>query len=293
MRWARSVGECLVAPWTDPRSRRARAVVPFVHAGMEAVAPRGAALPVAGQAVSVLVGPPVPVADLLAAAAAGAWPDERLYGAIAARVGAALAALKARLDGLPADLVRPRASPGAAQRLCGPLQPAARAFSGCVGGWRAEGALLARLEQRGRGRVSATVYATAYLTRDCLGARAQVVAEDAWSESAAGVLAPLLEEELDALRHPLPGRSARQASGLPPVSARAQEAAAAAYAQAAPAPPPPAAPWPPRTGAPGAADARGWAEAAAYAAERVRRVSALVAARSDAEFVAREVLAPA
>ncbi len=105
---ARSAGACTVAPWTDQGSQRARAVVPFVHAGMEAVAPRGAALPVAGQAVSVLVGPPVPVADLLAAAAAGAWPDERLYGAIAARVGAALAALKAQLDGLPADLVRLR-----------------------------------------------------------------------------------------------------------------------------------------------------------------------------------------
>jgi len=108
--------------------------VPFVHAGLEAVAPRGAALPVAGQAVSVLVGPPVPVADLLAAAAAGAWPDERLYGAIAARVGAALAALKARLDGLPADPVRPRAPAGAASVLRGPLQRAARASRSCSGG---------------------------------------------------------------------------------------------------------------------------------------------------------------
>jgi len=119
------------------------------------------------------------------------------------------------------------------------------------------------------------------------------VAEDAWSEPAAGVLAPLLEEELDQLRRPRLGRSARQASGLPPVSARAQEAAAAAYAQAAPPAAAAAAPWPLRAGAPGAADVRGWAEAAAYAAERVRRVSALVAARSDAEFLAREVLAPA
>ncbi len=123
-----------MAPWTDQGSQRARAVVPFVHAGMEAVAPRGAALPVAGQAVSVLVGPPVPVADLLAAAAAGAWPDERLYGAIAARVGAALAALKARLDGLPADPVRPRAPAGAASVLRGPLQRAARASRSCSGG---------------------------------------------------------------------------------------------------------------------------------------------------------------
>ena len=33
--------------------------------------------------------------------------------------------------------------------------------------------------------------------------------------------------------------------------------------------------------------------AAAYTAERVRTVSAMVAARSDGEFLAREVLAPA
>ena len=58
----------------------------------------------------------------------------------------------------------------------------------------------------------------------------------------------------------------------------AQEGAAAAYAQQA------LAPWP---------MLRQLDAAAAYTAERVRTVSAMVAARSDSEFLAREVLAPA
>ena len=40
------------------------AVVPFVHSGMEAVLPRGASLPRAGQKVKVLVGEPISFEDL-------------------------------------------------------------------------------------------------------------------------------------------------------------------------------------------------------------------------------------
>ena len=57
-----------------------------------------------------------------------------------------------------------------------------------------------------------------------------------------------------------------------------QEAATAAYAREA------FAAWP---------LLRRWDAAAAYTAERVRKVSAMVAARSHGEFLARELLAPA
>lgn len=72
---------------------------------MERVVPKGAALPAPGQNVAVLVGAPVPVADLLEAAAAGVWPEERLYAALAERIGGALAELKAQLDGVPVEQV--------------------------------------------------------------------------------------------------------------------------------------------------------------------------------------------
>jgi monolysocardiolipin acyltransferase len=80
-------------------------VVPIVHAGMEAVMPRGRSLPVPGQQVRVLVGDPIPVDDLLAAADAQAWPDARLYRAVTARISNSMAALKARLDGVPVPAV--------------------------------------------------------------------------------------------------------------------------------------------------------------------------------------------
>ena len=44
------------------------AVVPFVHSGMEQVIPPGASIPRAGANISVLVGRPIAVDDLLAAA---------------------------------------------------------------------------------------------------------------------------------------------------------------------------------------------------------------------------------
>lgn len=57
---------------------------------------------------------------------------------------------------------------------------------------------------------------------DCKGCARQVLREGSVAAADAGALVPLIEEELDQLRHPLPRRSARQQSGLPPVSARAQ-----------------------------------------------------------------------
>ena len=54
------------------------------------------------------------------------------------------------------------------------------------------------------------------------GCARQVLRGGSVAAADAGALVPLIEEELDQLRHPLPRRSARQQSGLPPVSARAQ-----------------------------------------------------------------------
>ena len=85
-------------------------MVPFVHSGMEQVMPRGAALPVPGGQIRILVGEPVQVADLLEAAARQNWPDARLYAEIAARVGGALHALKARLDSVALSEVGPGVS---------------------------------------------------------------------------------------------------------------------------------------------------------------------------------------
>lgn len=76
-------------------------VLPIVHTGMERVMPRGSSFPVPGQEVRVLVGDPVPVADLLRRAALEQWPDARLYRSITARIADSLSALKAQLDGAP------------------------------------------------------------------------------------------------------------------------------------------------------------------------------------------------
>lgn len=75
-------------------------VVPFVHAGIENVMPRGAVLPRVGQHLRVIIGEPVPVADLLEAAHSEAWSEAALTAAITARVSSSLHALKAQLDGV-------------------------------------------------------------------------------------------------------------------------------------------------------------------------------------------------
>jgi hypothetical protein len=82
-------------------------VVPYVHSGMESVAPRGAAAPRMGGELRIKVGEPVPVADLLEAAAREGWDDRTLHAAIADRVGGALYRLKAELDGAELAEVAP------------------------------------------------------------------------------------------------------------------------------------------------------------------------------------------
>ncbi|WIA32912.1 hypothetical protein OEZ86_006083 [Tetradesmus obliquus] len=78
-------------------------IVPFVHSGMREVLPKGALLPKVNQEVKVLVGEPIDVSDLLAAAAQQGWPEDTLYVRIAHRIGGRMAALKAQLDGLPPE----------------------------------------------------------------------------------------------------------------------------------------------------------------------------------------------
>lgn len=68
---------------------------------MDAVVPRGLALPRLGQSVRLLVGDPIPVDDLLRVAEQQGWPDDRLYIAIADRIGDRLHDLKAQLEDLP------------------------------------------------------------------------------------------------------------------------------------------------------------------------------------------------
>ncbi|GAX79696.1 hypothetical protein CEUSTIGMA_g7137.t1 [Chlamydomonas eustigma] len=81
-------------------------VVPFVHNGMDEVMPRGKALPNIGKKVRVLVGPPIPVEDILNTARQQGWNEDKLYTALASRVSRHLTALKACLDagGNAADL---------------------------------------------------------------------------------------------------------------------------------------------------------------------------------------------
>eukprot|EP00898_Chlorokybus_atmophyticus_P003750 jgi/Chlat1/4376/Chrsp29S04518 len=73
-------------------------VVPLVHTGMERVIPVGKKLPAVGQQVSVLIGDPVPVEDLVEDFRNNKLSDKELYTAIAFRVGEALSALKLELE---------------------------------------------------------------------------------------------------------------------------------------------------------------------------------------------------
>ena len=98
-------------------------VVPFVHSGMDAVMPRGAAVPRPGGEVRVLVGAPVPVADLLAAARTEGWTERALHDAVTRRVGTALHALKAELDGVAVEEVAPAPTAAASAARSDALLP--------------------------------------------------------------------------------------------------------------------------------------------------------------------------
>lgn len=82
-------------------------IVPFVHSGMEKIMPKGSALPKLGQELKVLIGEPIPVDDLLVAAAEKRWSERQLHTAITDRVGANLYALKAQLDSIGLEQVMP------------------------------------------------------------------------------------------------------------------------------------------------------------------------------------------
>uniref|UniRef100_A0A7S0UP00 Phospholipid/glycerol acyltransferase domain-containing protein n=1 Tax=Polytomella parva TaxID=51329 RepID=A0A7S0UP00_9CHLO len=78
-------------------------VVPFIHHGMDRVMPRGQLFPSVGNHVRVKVGEPIDVADILEAAKAMGWSEDKLYCAVAERIGERMKALKADLDGMVAS----------------------------------------------------------------------------------------------------------------------------------------------------------------------------------------------
>jgi len=78
-------------------SQHAPLVVPFVHSGMEGVMPVGSSLPAFDGKVRVVVGEPIRVDDLLAAAKVQGWGEDALYVAIAQRVGQRLHTMHATL----------------------------------------------------------------------------------------------------------------------------------------------------------------------------------------------------
>ena len=111
-------------------------VLPFVHSGMDKVVPRGAVLPRPGQSVRVAVGEPVAVVDLLERGRAEGWTDRELHAAIADRVGAALCALRAELEGLSLEAVSPPRSTVASALAEDSLLPLIDEELGIMRRWR-------------------------------------------------------------------------------------------------------------------------------------------------------------
>ncbi|KAF5746731.1 hypothetical protein HS088_TW06G00905 [Tripterygium wilfordii] len=75
-------------------------VIPFVHTGMQEVMPIGASFPRIGKTVTVVVGDPIHFDDLLNAEGVQYLPREKLYDAVASRVGIRLHELKAQVEKL-------------------------------------------------------------------------------------------------------------------------------------------------------------------------------------------------
>lgn len=173
-------------------------VVPFVHSGMQDVLPKGSLMPRCGRDVRVLVGEPIDVSDLLAAAETRRWGDDELYAAVATRIGGALAVLQARLDGLPADAAADAAAAASAAQavaleagldLYDPVDNAHRAASL----WERARFRMAHREWASAGLASARARlaaAAATLSRAASGGALQGADDDAVGVLGEGLLAP-------------------------------------------------------------------------------------------------------
>jgi 1-acyl-sn-glycerol-3-phosphate acyltransferase len=79
-------------------------IVPLVHSGMEEIMPKGVKIPRVGQKVTVLVGEPIAVDDLLALQRSGQLSTTELYDQVAKRVGETLHQLHVELLAKQAEL---------------------------------------------------------------------------------------------------------------------------------------------------------------------------------------------
>eukprot|EP00955_Chlamydomonas_euryale_P025650 270818-Chlamydomonas_euryale.AAC.1 len=101
---------------------------------MEGVMPRGRTVPSHSRRVRVLVGHPIPVDDLFAAADAQRWGDDRLHAEVASRVAEHLGTLKAALADASAAAGADAPLPDDARRALLALAPASCGGIACGGG---------------------------------------------------------------------------------------------------------------------------------------------------------------
>lgn len=81
-------------------------VIPFVHSGMQEIMPIGSKFPKIGKTVTVLIGDPIQLDDLVKADNDKFIPRGELYDAIASRIGAHLHKLKVQVDMLALENLR-------------------------------------------------------------------------------------------------------------------------------------------------------------------------------------------